>query len=429
MILIWPRQKKKTKVERSKVTLSSSGGMAESVSRVGVKRAVEFYAGIGGFHCALNLSGISKCKVVASIDINTNTTRIYSHNFPETKHLNRNICGLTAEELDALDADVFFLSPPCQPFTRQGNQLDDKDRRTDSFFHLMRTLQEMRSPPRYLLMENVKGFETSHTRGQFVSILKSLGYETQEFLLSPNQFGIPNSRLRFYLLAKRRPLQFARQCNGGEENSGPSRDAGMLIDFVGGRADLCLADLERLEREHDSSKGPILGPALEVDTAGDGGGEPGHTNGPCRPLSDYLEDLDEDSLQRFLVPDKILQKYAKALDIVEPGSTHSCCFTKAYGNYAVGTGSVLQHSLDRAALDTAFRSLSEQRGGDLEGSSVECLRPLNLRYFTPKEVANLMCFPKEYGFPSGLSDKQCYKALGNSLNVRVVSILINYLLS
>jgi len=31
---------------------------------------------------------------------------------------------------------------------------------------------------------------------------------TQELLLSPTQFGIPNSRLRYYLLAKQRPLSF-----------------------------------------------------------------------------------------------------------------------------------------------------------------------------------------------------------------------------
>lgn len=31
---------------------------------------------------------------------------------------------------------------------------------------------------------------------------------TQELMLTPTQFGIPNSRLRYYLLAKQRPLSF-----------------------------------------------------------------------------------------------------------------------------------------------------------------------------------------------------------------------------
>ncbi len=433
-------------------------------------KVVEFYAGIGGFHSALKHSGVDGCEVVASIDINTNTRMIYSHNFPNSSHLNRNICGLTAGELDRLGADAFFLSPPCQPFTRQGNQLDNKDRRTDSFFHLMHTLREMCVLPKFILMENVKGFESSQTRNEFVSILRSLDYDIREYLLSPKQFGIPNSRLRFYLLAKRKPLQFGEQ-NGDSE---PSQDARALIDFVGGGA-LC-PSLTTMELESDSQKCPSLGPESEVED-GKGvvcenkaqgeqrkslschpeerpilepnslepkvgedaegvikfGGSSSHESDTlakgegCKPLSCYLEDLDMDTLQRYLVPEKILQKYAVALDIVQPGSKHSCCFTKAYGNYAVGTGSILQHSLDKSALDQAFQAFSDHRErADLEGS-VECLRALNLRYFTPKEVANLMCFPERYGFPPGLTDKQCYKALGNSLNVEVVSVLIRYL--
>ena len=60
----------------------------------------------------------------------------------------------------------------------------------------------MHSPPHYLLMENVKGFEGSNTRGEFVGVLNSLDYVVQEFLLSPTQFRMLNSRLRYYLLAK-----------------------------------------------------------------------------------------------------------------------------------------------------------------------------------------------------------------------------------
>ena len=101
------------------------------------------------------------------------------------------------------------MSPPCQLFTRQGLRRDKDDRRTDSFFHLMLIISEMKNPPTYILMENVQGFETSHTRNEFTEMLQRVGYSYQEFLLSPNQCRIPNSRLRYYLLAKKRPLEFA----------------------------------------------------------------------------------------------------------------------------------------------------------------------------------------------------------------------------
>ena len=50
-----------------------------------------------------------------------------------------------------------------------------------------------------------------------------------------------------------------------------------------------------------------------------------------------------------------------------------------------------------------------------------------VRYFTPNEVSKLMCFPKEFTFPL-ISDKIKYKLLGNSINVEVVKILMDYLL-
>lgn len=317
-------------------------------------KVVEFYAGIGGFHFALKESGVGG-EIVASIDINTNTTKVYSLNFPHTSHCNWNICGLTVEELDRLEADVFFLSPPCQPFTRQGNQLDNKDRRTDSFFHLMHILQEIRNPPQYVLMENVKGFESSHTRDQFVGILKSLEYSVREFLLSPSQFGVPNSRLRFYLLAKRKPLQFSDRISEWELNTKPSGDADKLIRYSsmcrrGVTTDSSLA--VKLEPDLNSTAGPTV--EQKSSTASENDSERRYDSSSdihqCRMVSEYLEDLHGDVLERYLVPDKVLQKYATALDIVQEDCRHSCCFTKAYGNYAVGTGSILQHSLGETAL-------------------------------------------------------------------------------
>ena len=106
----------------------------------------------------------------------------------------------------------------------------------------------------------------------------------------------------------------------------------------------------------------------------------------CKDLSHYLENLDDETIAMHLVPDKILSKYAIALDIVCSTSQNSCCFTKGYGNYAVGTGSVLQHSSTKDDLQKCFEEF-EKSSGD-----VKKLQKLNLRYFMPREVANLMCF-------------------------------------
>ncbi|XP_015765022.1 PREDICTED: tRNA (cytosine(38)-C(5))-methyltransferase-like [Acropora digitifera] len=153
--------------------------MAEELHHV-----VEFYSGIGGMHYALK--GCSfPCKVVAALEINTTSNFVYRQNFGSTvllqkKHRGaKKFSGLTVRDIDNLSADVFLMSPPCQPFTRLGLQAASKDPRTKSFLHILDLLPKLSKPPDYILMENVKGFETSDTREHFLETLKSCGYSYQ----------------------------------------------------------------------------------------------------------------------------------------------------------------------------------------------------------------------------------------------------------
>ena len=64
-------------------------------------------------------------------------------------------------------------------------------------------------------------------------------------------------------------------------------------------------------------------------------------------VGDYIsKDVGED----HNVPDKVLLKYLKALDIVTKNHKQSCCFTKAYTHYADGTGSVLQQVTSKSQM-------------------------------------------------------------------------------
>lgn len=59
----------------------------------------------------------------------------------------------------------------------------------------------------------------------------------------------------------------------------------------------------------------------------------------------------------------------------------------------------------------------------------EWLTNLKLRYFTPREVANLHSFPDSFSFPKHVTRRQCYALLGNSLSVAVVADLLAYLVA
>ena len=81
----------------------------------------------------------------------------------------------------------------------------------------------------------------------------------------------------------------------------------------------------------------------------------------------------------------------------------------------------------KEATDSAYQLYFQAVEGGLP-SPETALIPLELRFFTPREIANLMCFPHDFKFPSDLADKHIYKLLGNSVNVLVITNLLRHLL-
>lgn len=377
------------------------------------------------------------------------------------------------------------MSPPCQPFTRQGLKGDSSDHRSDSFLHIMSLLPQMEQKPKYLFLENVKGFEESKTRGQFVEVLERCGMEYQEFLLSPSQFGIPNSRLRYYLCAKLK------------SESGfvvpPSPTGKPITDL---RNVLQSAHLVKETLSCTAHEPYKETPPSHKDVC--------HAECSPLPLSHFCQNLSEKESENYLLPLKTVAKYISAMDVVTMTDNHSCCFTKAYGHYIVGTGSILQQNME-ISLETRYSEyqqvlkearrlkrvhskvfpgeartdaslllpccsredgrenisdgstpqsddgtlvltegmLNEQEEdipySEEEGASLlqddgvmhkaaACLAPLRLRYFTEREIANLHCYPPDFSFPAALSFRQRCKAMGNSLNVKVVATLMRVFL-
>ena len=267
------------------------------------------------------------------------------------------------------------MSPPCQPFTRQGLQKDTEDSRTQPFLHIMKELIPNMTSLKYVLLENVKGFEVSNAHATLLQVLKASGFKTQEYLICPKQLGIPNSRLRYYLIASK-------------ANSFQPKDVLVSDPWTAGINEDLLQEFHK----------------------------------PNLKLSDYFDDsVANKSLK---VDDKILEKHAEVLDIVQGDSTGSCCFTKAYGKYAKGTGSVIQQS---GNLEEVFEKV---RKAEKSSERLEILEALSLRYFSPTEVANLLGFPKAFTFPPKVAEnpRNCFRLLGNSLNVSVVALLTSVLL-
>jgi site-specific DNA-cytosine methylase len=140
--------------------------------------------------------------VVAALDVNEVANHCYKANFPNVPVLNTSIDHLTLSQLNSFQANVWFLSPPCQPFARGGKALDHVDTRSRGILHLIELLGQLEAPPQFIFLENVLNFEKSVCRQLLVQTLQLRGYEIVECLLDPTCVGIPNSRLRYFLMAR-----------------------------------------------------------------------------------------------------------------------------------------------------------------------------------------------------------------------------------
>ncbi|XP_061037532.1 tRNA (cytosine(38)-C(5))-methyltransferase isoform X1 [Eubalaena glacialis] len=385
-------------------------------------RVLELYSGIGGMHQALRESCIP-AQVVAAVDVNTVANEVYKYNFRHTLLLAKTIEGITLEEFDRLSFNMILMSPPCQPFTRIGLQGDMTDPRTNSFLYILDILPRLQKLPKYILLENVKGFEVSSTRDLLIQTIGNCGFQYQEFLLSPTSLGIPNSRLRYFLIAKLQSVPFPFQAPGQvlmefpqTESEHPQKhaiDAEKKIEEKKIEPNICFDSSTQC-----SGKEAIL---FKLETAGEIDRKHQQDSDlSVRMLRDFLED-DIDMNSYFLPPESLL-RYALLLDIVQPTSRRSTCFTKGYGRYIEGTGSVLQTTED-VQIENIYKSLTNLS----QEEKITRLLMLQLRFFTPKEIANLLGFPPEFGFPEKTTVKQRYRLLGNSLNVHVVAQLIKIL--
>lgn len=139
--------------------------------------------------------------------------------------------------------------------------------------------------------------QDSTTRLILLSTLQSIGYSTVELLLTPLQFGIPNSRLRYYLLAKKRPLQF----------HGVFPESSSKVWRQIPRKGIPWSD-PRFEKQEDDTK-----------------------PSPVNAIWMYLDDQVVENSKIYVIPDKVLEKWGRLFDIVKPSSRRTCCFTR--GSY------------------------------------------------------------------------------------------------
>jgi len=97
--------------------------------------------------------------------------------------------------------DVIIGCPPCQGFTRmrgKPNPDDPRNRLVSTFLEWIKVIR-----PRYVMFENVPWIHGSNYHQCLEKGLKACGYKYDSKILDAAQFGVPQRRKRFVLVASR----------------------------------------------------------------------------------------------------------------------------------------------------------------------------------------------------------------------------------
>lgn len=174
-------------------------------------RVFEGFAGYGGASFALkrlhDTDGRFEFDVVGYSEFDKYADIIYRANHGGTNYGDFS----KVDPADLPDFDLFTGGFPCQPFSSNGMRLGTEDPygRGAMLGHIIRILRVKK--PRYVLLENVKGFLSSKfkpVRDQLLDDLVDIGYGTGPdnalavALLNSKDYGVPQNRERVWMFAR-----------------------------------------------------------------------------------------------------------------------------------------------------------------------------------------------------------------------------------
>ena len=171
-------------------------------------RAIDLFAGCGGLTVGLKRAGF---KVLGAVDIDPLATKTYRYNHRGVRVWETDISRLPVaavmRELGLRRGSLDLLAgcPPCQGFSSMRTLNGGKrirDEQNDLLFEFQRFVNVLR--PKAIMLENVPRLSKNWRLRSFTDYLARLGYECEKGILDAADFGVPQRRKRFILVALRR---------------------------------------------------------------------------------------------------------------------------------------------------------------------------------------------------------------------------------
>lgn len=166
--------------------------------------AIDIFAGCGGLTRGLRDAGL---RVVAAVEIDRVAAATYRYNNRRTDLIEKDVREVSSSEIlkhtSRKHVDLLVGCAPCQGFCSLTAKYAREDPRNALLLEMARLIQDIQ--PTAVMMENVPGVATRGRKvlDKFTATLKRLGYLVTEQIVQMADYGVPQSRRRFVLLAGR----------------------------------------------------------------------------------------------------------------------------------------------------------------------------------------------------------------------------------
>ena len=178
--------------------------------------AIDLFSGCGGLTLGLKRAGF---RVLGAVENDPVAVETYKKNHERVVIWSQDICELPVSrvmrrlKLRRGQLDLLAGCPPCQGFstmtTLNGTPVAD-DARNDLVFEFVRFVRGLR--PKAVMMENVPGLAKDGRIETIVEELQRIGYNCTRDVLDAANYGVPQRRRRFILVAGRgMSIPFARR--------------------------------------------------------------------------------------------------------------------------------------------------------------------------------------------------------------------------
>ena len=197
---------------------------------------IDLFSSIGGlttgFAESLRDQGLAPRSLFAA-DVDVLATQVYKANWPTAETYPNSVRNLVDSKIDGRGEGARFVyepkllhpalenlqgkvnaviaGPPCQGNSNLNNRTRGDDPRNELYLQVPAIAIALNADK--VLIENVPGVvrEKNNVVGTTISLLESAGYKLEFGVLSADQFGWPQSRKRFFIVADRlnapRPFQ------------------------------------------------------------------------------------------------------------------------------------------------------------------------------------------------------------------------------